>query len=103
MSRLLLSFIACLFYAGLALAEPLHGISMHGTPALPPGFAVNLTFEFTTDRKVNVTVEVPGLTSETVSGRYTLLPEDFIALAETTSGMDLHSLFQKYLFEPGKP
>ena len=38
MSRLLLSLIASLFYTGLALGEPLHGISMHGTPALPAGF-----------------------------------------------------------------
>lgn len=38
MSRLLLSLIACLFYTGLALGEPLHGIAMHGTPALPAGF-----------------------------------------------------------------
>jgi hypothetical protein len=38
-SRLILSLIACLFYGGLALAEPLHGIAMHGTPALPPGFS----------------------------------------------------------------
>jgi peptide/nickel transport system substrate-binding protein len=37
-SRLLLSLIASLFYTGLALGEPLHGISMHGTPALPAGF-----------------------------------------------------------------
>jgi peptide/nickel transport system substrate-binding protein len=37
-SRLLLSLIAYLFYTGLALGEPLHGISMHGTPALPAGF-----------------------------------------------------------------
>jgi peptide/nickel transport system substrate-binding protein len=37
--RLTLLFAACLFHAGLALAEPLHGISMHGTPALAPGFA----------------------------------------------------------------
>jgi len=36
--RLLFSLIACLFYGGLALAEPLHGIAMHGTPALPAGF-----------------------------------------------------------------
>ena len=39
MSRLILSLILPLFTAGLALAEPLHGISMHGTPALAPGFA----------------------------------------------------------------
>lgn len=39
MSRLILSFAACLFYAGLALAAPLHGIAMHGSPALAPGFS----------------------------------------------------------------
>jgi peptide/nickel transport system substrate-binding protein len=37
--RLILSLAACLFCAGLAVAEPLHGIAMHGTPALPPGFS----------------------------------------------------------------
>ena len=38
MYRLILSLAACLFHAGIAFAEPLHGIAMHGTPALPPGF-----------------------------------------------------------------
>lgn len=38
MSRLLLMFAACLFHVGLASAAPLHGIAMHGTPALSPGF-----------------------------------------------------------------
>ena len=37
-SRLLLMFAACLFHVGLASAAPLHGIAMHGTPALSPGF-----------------------------------------------------------------
>lgn len=39
MSRLILSLALFLFAAGLAVAEPLHGIAMHGKPALPPGFA----------------------------------------------------------------
>lgn len=39
MSRLILSLVLSLFSAGLALAEPLHGIAMHGTPALAPGFS----------------------------------------------------------------
>lgn len=38
MYRLIFLLAACLFHAGLAFAEPLHGIAMHGTPALPPGF-----------------------------------------------------------------
>jgi aminopeptidase N len=29
--------------------------------------------------------------------------DEFIALAEAQSGEDLHSLFQRYLYEPGKP
>jgi hypothetical protein len=36
--RSLLAFIPALLFSGLALAEPLHGISMHGTPALPADY-----------------------------------------------------------------
>jgi len=38
-SRLILTLALSLFSAGLAFAQPLHGIAMHGTPALAPGFA----------------------------------------------------------------
>lgn len=37
--RSFLSLAFCVFYAGLAWSEPLHGIAMHGKPALPPGFS----------------------------------------------------------------
>ena len=36
--RSLLAFIPALLFSGMALAEPLHGISMHGKPALPADF-----------------------------------------------------------------
>ena len=39
MLKSILSLALCLFSATLAVAEPLHGISMHGIPALAPGFA----------------------------------------------------------------
>lgn len=38
MFRLLSVLLPALLASSFALAEPLHGISMHGTPALPPGF-----------------------------------------------------------------
>ena len=38
MLKSILSLALCLFWAGLSVAEPLYGISMHGTPALPAGF-----------------------------------------------------------------
>lgn len=36
--KLFLALIPAAMAAGMAYAEPLHGISMHGTPALPAGF-----------------------------------------------------------------
>jgi peptide/nickel transport system substrate-binding protein len=38
MIRWLLVFVLCLLAPERALAEPRHGIAMHGEPALPPGF-----------------------------------------------------------------
>ena len=36
--RLLLSLVLTLSFAGLAVAEPRHGIAMHGEPDLPADF-----------------------------------------------------------------
>lgn len=38
MFKPILSLALCFFSASLAVAEPLHGIAMHGAPALAPGF-----------------------------------------------------------------
>jgi peptide/nickel transport system substrate-binding protein len=38
-NRLILLLAACLFQIGTAAAGPVHGIAMHGTPALAPDFA----------------------------------------------------------------
>ncbi len=39
MKRLLAYLIVAIAAAGVVRAEPLHGIAMHGQPALPPGYA----------------------------------------------------------------
>jgi hypothetical protein len=41
-----------------------------------------LFFEFTGDGKVRVTAEAPGLSTQAISGRYSLLAEDFVEFSD---------------------
>lgn len=90
--RSLLAFIPALLISGTALAEPLHGISMHGKPALPADFK-NLPY-------VNPDVKKGGRVSYGVVGTFDSLNPFILKGMRTTARGVWDPEFGNLLYEP---
>ncbi len=90
--RSLLAFIPALLFSGLALAEPLHGISMHGTPALPADYK---SFPY-----VNPDVKKGGRVSYGVVGTFDSLNPFVLKGMRTTARGVWDPEFGNLLYEP---
>ena len=90
--RSLLAFIPALLFSGLALAEPLHGISMHGTPALPADYK---SFPY-----VNPDVKKGGRVSYGVVGTFDSLNPFILKGMRTTARGVWDPEFGNLLYEP---
>lgn len=90
--RSLLAFIPALLVSGLALAEPLHGISMHGTPALPADYK---HFPY-----VNPDVKKGGRMSYGVVGTFDSLNPFILKGMRTTARGVWDPEFGNLLYEP---
>ncbi|MBN7808080.1 ABC transporter substrate-binding protein [Agrobacterium rosae] len=90
--RSLLAFIPALLFSGLALAEPLHGISMHGTPALPADYK---SFPY-----VNPDVKKGGRVSYGVVGTFDSLNPFVLKGMRTTARGVWDPEFGNLMYEP---
>lgn len=90
--RSLLAFIPALLFSGLALAEPLHGVSMHGTPALPADYK---SFPY-----VNPNVKKGGRVSYGVVGTFDSLNPFVLKGMRTTARGVWDPEFGNLLYEP---
>ncbi|KAA3512220.1 extracellular solute-binding protein [Agrobacterium rosae] len=90
--RSLLAFIPALLFSGLALAEPLHGISMHGTPALPADYK---NFPY-----VNPDVKKGGRVSYGVVGTFDSLNPFVLKGMRTTARGVWDPEFGNLMYEP---
>lgn len=90
--RSLLALIPALLISGMAMAEPLHGISMHGKPALPADFK-NLPY-------VNPDVKKGGRVSYGVVGTFDALNPFVLKGMRTTARGVWDPEFGNLLYEP---